>query len=171
LAHIFLRHLLPLSSHTPTPIGLVAQTHVAPHQVSVYSSEITSFHGHPNTNKRCLGRVLKPSTVMLLMWLQRVVGFVIFCRSSTAPSTGLLWSTATMCMLFTCQHRCTKHIEIDIHFVRDKVQVGEVQVLHVPTTSQYADIFTKGLSTATFVEFRSSLTVRDPTADTAGVLD
>jgi hypothetical protein len=31
------------------------------------------------------------------------------------------------------QHRRTKHIEIDIHFVREKVSLGEVRVLHVPT--------------------------------------
>jgi hypothetical protein len=66
------------------------------------------------------------------------------------------------------QHKRTKHIEIDIHFVRDKVQLGEIRVLHVPTSSQYADIFTKGLPTATFAEFRSSLNVRLPPDATAG---
>ncbi|GKE27979.1 ribonuclease H-like domain-containing protein [Tanacetum coccineum] len=30
------------------------------------------------------------------------------------------------------QHQLTKHIEIDIHFVRDKVAAGHVRVLHVP---------------------------------------
>ncbi|GKB82307.1 ribonuclease H-like domain-containing protein [Tanacetum coccineum] len=30
------------------------------------------------------------------------------------------------------QHQCTKHIEIDIHFVRDYVASGQVGVLHVP---------------------------------------
>jgi hypothetical protein len=66
------------------------------------------------------------------------------------------------------QHRRTKHIEVDIHFVRDKVQVGEVRVLHVPTSLQFADVFTKGLHTGPFREFRSSLTVRQATVDTAG---
>nr|GEX99497.1 ribonuclease H-like domain-containing protein [Tanacetum cinerariifolium] len=42
------------------------------------------------------------------------------------------------------QHHRTKHIEIDIHFVRDLVTVGQVRVLHVPSRYQFADIFTKG---------------------------
>jgi hypothetical protein len=57
------------------------------------------------------------------------------------------------------QHQRMKHIEIDLHFVHDKVAAGVVHILHVPTTSQYADIFTKGLPTSVFTEFRSSLNV------------
>nr|GEW56808.1 hypothetical protein [Tanacetum cinerariifolium] len=56
------------------------------------------------------------------------------------------------------QHQRTKHIEIDIHFVRDYVASGQVRVLHVPSRLQYADIFTKGLPTALFLEFRSGRT-------------
>jgi hypothetical protein len=44
------------------------------------------------------------------------------------------------------QHQRTKHVEIDLHFVRDKVAIGQVRVLHVLTTSQFTDIFTKGLA-------------------------
>jgi hypothetical protein len=33
------------------------------------------------------------------------------------------------------QHQGTKHVEIDLHFIFDKVVIGEVRVLHVPTTS------------------------------------
>ncbi|GJR90221.1 ribonuclease H-like domain-containing protein [Tanacetum coccineum] len=66
------------------------------------------------------------------------------------------------------QHQRTKHIEIDIHFVRDMVTAGQVRVLHVPSRFQYADIFTKGLPSALFEEFRSSLSVRPPPALTAG---
>ncbi|XP_021753820.1 uncharacterized protein LOC110719224 [Chenopodium quinoa] len=43
------------------------------------------------------------------------------------------------------QHQRTKHIEMDIHFVREKVSRGQVRVLHVPSRYQIADIFTKGL--------------------------
>ena len=58
------------------------------------------------------------------------------------------------------QHQRTKHVEIDLHFVRERVALGEVRVLHVPTTSQYADVFTKGLPPSVFTEFRYSLNVR-----------
>ncbi|GKA39501.1 ribonuclease H-like domain-containing protein [Tanacetum coccineum] len=66
------------------------------------------------------------------------------------------------------QHQRTKHIEIDIHFVREYVASGQVRVLHVPFRFQYADIFTKGLPTALFLEFRSSLNVRISPAHTEG---
>lgn len=66
------------------------------------------------------------------------------------------------------QHQRTKHIEIDLHFVREKVAMGQVKVLHVPSSLQYADIFTKGLPTTLFNEFRHSLTVRRSDAFTAG---
>nr|GEX95505.1 ribonuclease H-like domain-containing protein [Tanacetum cinerariifolium] len=65
------------------------------------------------------------------------------------------------------QHQRTKHIEIDIHFVREYVVFSQVRMLHVPFRFQYADIFTKGLPTALFLEFRSSLNVRIPPAQTA----
>ncbi|XP_071708330.1 uncharacterized mitochondrial protein AtMg00810-like [Rutidosis leptorrhynchoides] len=65
------------------------------------------------------------------------------------------------------QHQRTKHIEIDIHFVRDLVLKGHVRVLHVPSRYQFADVFTKGLPTALFDEFRYSLSVRSAPATTA----
>ena len=67
------------------------------------------------------------------------------------------------------QHQRTKHIEMDIHFVREKVARGEVRVLHVPSRYQIADIFTKGLPLILFEDFRDSLSVRPPPVSTAGV--
>ena len=51
------------------------------------------------------------------------------------------------------QHQRTKHIEMDIHFVREKVARGEVRVRHVPSRYQIADIFTKGLPLILFEDF------------------
>ncbi|KAK9078131.1 hypothetical protein SSX86_002188 [Deinandra increscens subsp. villosa] len=67
------------------------------------------------------------------------------------------------------QHQRTKHIEMDIHFVREKVARGQIRVLHVPSRYQIADIFTKGLPKILFVDFRSSLNIRKPPVSTAGV--
>nr|GEU79918.1 ribonuclease H-like domain-containing protein [Tanacetum cinerariifolium] len=65
------------------------------------------------------------------------------------------------------QHQRTKHIEIDSHFVRDLVTSSQVRVLHVPSRYQFADIFTEGVPTALFEEFRFSLSVLCPPAQTA----
>ena len=59
-------------------------------------------------------------------------------------------------------------MEIDLHFVRERVAFGDVRVMHVPTSSQYVDIFTKGLPSTVFTEFRSGLNVRVAPAPTAG---
>lgn len=39
------------------------------------------------------------------------------------------------------QHQRTKHIELYIHFVREKVAKGQVRVLHMPSRHQIVDIF------------------------------
>jgi hypothetical protein len=56
-------------------------------------------------------------------------------------------------------HQCAKHIEIDLHFIRERIAAGVVRVLHVPTLSQYVDIFNKELPSSMFTEFRSSLNI------------
>jgi len=82
-------------------------------------------------------------------------------HSPLAKSTLIYCDNISVVYLSTnpVQHQRTKHVEIDLHFVRDRVAIGDARVLHVPTTSQFADIFTKGLSSSTFSEFRSSLNV------------
>lgn len=66
------------------------------------------------------------------------------------------------------QYQCTKHVEIDLHFVQERVALGDIRVLHVPTTSRYADVFTKGLPSSVFTDFRSNLNVRSADALTVG---
>ncbi|XP_039778394.1 uncharacterized mitochondrial protein AtMg00810-like [Panicum virgatum] len=63
------------------------------------------------------------------------VATVVYCDNVSA-----IYMTAN-----PVHHRGTKHIEIIIHFVCEKVALGEVRVLHVPSQYQFADIVTKGL--------------------------
>ncbi|GJV12661.1 xylulose kinase-1 [Tanacetum coccineum] len=42
-------------------------------------------------------------------------------------------------------HEKSKHFEIDLHLIREKVSAGVVKTIKVHTTQQIADIFTKGL--------------------------
>ncbi|KAL3634075.1 hypothetical protein CASFOL_021129 [Castilleja foliolosa] len=56
-------------------------------------------------------------------------------------------------------HARTKHIELDFHFIREKVAAGSIQVNYVPSFDQNADILTKALGLQFFTRQRKSLTV------------
>nr|GEY67168.1 ribonuclease H-like domain-containing protein [Tanacetum cinerariifolium] len=133
------------------------------------------MHDHREPHFSALKRILRLVAPLLEDPLQGIV-----CFLATTHSLGPLsvsqrflvivqrWSIVVLTMLLPrlVGYR-TKHIEIDIHFVRDLVATGLVRVSHVPSHHQFADIFTKELSSALFEEFRSSLSVRCPPAQIA----
>jgi hypothetical protein len=59
------------------------------------------------------------------------------------------------------EHSRTKHIDIRHHFLRDHQQKGDIEVYHISTENQQADIFTKPLDEKTFCRLRSELNVLD----------
>ena len=93
-------------------------------------------------------------------WLD-LLGIIGVLHSPLSRSTLVYCDNVSVVYLSTnpVQHQRTKHVEINLHFVRDYVAAGAVRVLHVLTTSQFADIFTKSLPSSTFAEFRSSLNI------------
>jgi hypothetical protein len=56
-------------------------------------------------------------------------------------------------------HARTKHIEIDLHFIRDQVLKGKLQLQFVPTDEQPADLLTKHLPSARFLFLKSQLCI------------
>ena len=54
-------------------------------------------------------------------------------------------------------HSETKHMELDLFFVREKVLEKQLQVVHVPAIDQKADILTKALTPCNFTTYRSKL--------------
>ena len=56
-------------------------------------------------------------------------------------------------------HARSKHIEIDVHYIRDQVLENEVTVAYVPTADQIADCLTKPLTHTRFNMLRDKLGV------------
>ena len=54
-------------------------------------------------------------------------------------------------------HARTKHIEMDYHFIRDRVLCRDLQVKYIAIDDQLAEVFTKSLPTARFVFLRSKI--------------
>jgi len=56
-------------------------------------------------------------------------------------------------------HSRAKHIDIQHHFIRERVERGEVSLNYVSTKEMMADIFTKALPCESFEKFRTNLGV------------
>jgi hypothetical protein len=54
-------------------------------------------------------------------------------------------------------HRCTKHVDVKYHYIRQAEAAGVVFVLKVPTLDNRADLFTKPLPGALFATHVAAL--------------
>ena len=71
-------------------------------------------------------------------------------------------------------HERTKHLDIDCHVVRDRLQQGLMQLLPLSSHDQLADVFTKALSSKMFSSFvlkLGLLNIFTPTPACGGVLE
>lgn len=58
-------------------------------------------------------------------------------------------------------HERMKHVKVDCHFIKDKIQAGIPQTKHVSTTNQLADVFIKTLGGRSLQTIISKLGIRD----------
>ena len=81
---------------------------------------------------------------MEIMWLQQLLMEV----SVKTPVLAKLWCDNQAALHIASNpvfHEQIKHIEIDCHFVREKIQLGLIYAGYVKTGEQLDDIFTKAL--------------------------
>ena len=96
------------------------------------------------------------NTTTKILWLQYVL------KELQVPLTEIpiIWCDNTRAASLAANpvhHSRTKHIEIDVHFMRDIISKGGVEVRYVPTKYQPADIFTKALPVDRFQRLRDKL--------------
>ena len=75
-------------------------------------------------------------------------------------SAPVVWCDNTSALALASNpifHARSKHIEVDYHFVREKVANKDILLQHVPTSLQPADIFTKGHTADRFCYLRDKL--------------
>ncbi|KAK8918961.1 hypothetical protein KSP39_PZI021675 [Platanthera zijinensis] len=65
-------------------------------------------------------------------------------------------------------HERTKHIEVDCHFIWEKVQMKKLDLKHVPGTEEVADVLTKALSSTLFYQCLSKFDAYDLYAPACG---
>ena len=58
-------------------------------------------------------------------------------------------------------HEWTKHIELDCHLIREKIQSGLIQTAYISATHQLVDIFTKPLGRQQFIHLLRKLGIHD----------
>ncbi|XP_060969448.1 uncharacterized mitochondrial protein AtMg00810-like [Cannabis sativa] len=98
------------------------------------------------------------SVVTEVTWLQSLLQEL----HVSSPGVPSIWCDNQSTVLLTANpilHARTKHIELDLYFVRDKVLQHQIQVKHVPSHAQLADCLTKPISSSLFSSIRSKLSV------------
>lgn len=77
-------------------------------------------------------------------------------------STPILWCDKIGALALASNpiyHARTKHVEVDYHFIREKVLNRDISIKYISTHDQPADIFTKGLSSTCFGFLRDKLMI------------
>ncbi|KAM0019206.1 putative RNA-directed DNA polymerase [Helianthus debilis subsp. tardiflorus] len=66
------------------------------------------------------------------------------------------------------QHDRTKHVEVDRHFIKEKLEAGIIELPYVQSRDQLADILTKAVNGRVFGECLDKLCIGNPTTQLEG---
>jgi histone deacetylase 1/2 len=94
-----------------------------------------------------------------IIWMESLLGELGIRRNQVS----CLWCDnmgATYLSANPIFHARTKHIEIDFHFVRERVASKQLEIRFIPSKDQVADGFTKALPTRQFEEFKYNLNLK-----------
>jgi len=104
------------------------------------------------------------------MVLLRFFSSTIFCQICVFLLILLLLCGATYLSTNLIFHAQTKHVEVDYHFVRDRVAKKEIQIPFISSKDQLHDVLTKPLCHSIFAFLRSKLHVENSPSASGGVL-
>jgi hypothetical protein len=80
-----------------------------------------------------------------VIWLQYLLKDL--GMSKYAPTTLLCDNQGTISLAKNPTHHAkTKHVDVQLHFIRDHVEKGMINVEYCPTDDMLADLMTKGLA-------------------------
>jgi Reverse transcriptase (RNA-dependent DNA polymerase)/GAG-pre-integrase domain len=98
---------------------------------------------------------------MEIVWLRKVLHDLGYTQTSPTELRGDNKSAISLA-LNPVFHARTKHIELQYHWIREKVVDGTVVLKHYPTEDMTADIMTKALDKAKFLKCRAELGIIGP---------
>lgn len=149
-------------------IGLAAQMIDASCLVGTFLNQTLSLDSWCSKKQRVVAcssteaeyRALAAATAEIT-WLQSLLSGL----GVILPQAPKLWCNNISAAYLTANpvfHARTKHIELDFHFIREKVAAKDLQVKYISSLDQIADVLTKSVSTRQFNYLRDKLAVVNP---------
>ena len=169
-------HHLGLFKAIPMRIGLhVSMIKEAP--VAFVFFFCTNLISWSSTKQRVVSRSSAESEYRALAFLAVEVSWVQFLLKDLCipqSDTPMIWCDNISVAAVAANsvfHTCSKHIELDLHFVRDKVIHRELLILYVPSTDQLANVFIKHVPSYQLSAARTRLSVVPRPVSLRGMID